>query len=85
MKCIAIKKAEYVSSYKILFTFSDGVKREIGFEGFLKSATHPQTRKYLDISLFKQFKIVEGDIDWNDYELCFPIMDIYEGNIEPFG
>jgi len=22
-----------------------------------------------------------GDIVWNDYELCFPILDLYEGNI----
>jgi hypothetical protein len=23
----------------------------------------------------------DGDIDWNDYELCFPIADIYEGHL----
>ena len=85
MKIIAINKAKYLSLYKIMFTFSDGEKREVDFERYLKSADHPQIKQYLNISLFKQFKIIDGDIDWNDYELCFPIMDLYEGNIEPFG
>ncbi|MCY4524604.1 MAG: DUF2442 domain-containing protein [Halobacteriovoraceae bacterium] len=84
MKIIAIKKAEYVSSYKIMFTFSDDVKREIDFEEYLRTATHPQVKKYLDLKLFKQFEIINGDIDWNDYELCFPIMDLYENKIGSF-
>jgi hypothetical protein len=39
------------------------------------------TRKFLDINEFKKFKIEYGDLVWNDYELCFPIIDLYEDNI----
>jgi hypothetical protein len=38
-------------------------------------------RKYLDKKLFRDFKIEYGDIIWNDYEMCFPIGDLYEGKV----
>lgn len=78
---ISIHKAYYTEDYKIKFIFSDGMEREIDFSGFLKNARNPMTNKYLDIQLFKNFSIEYGDIVWNDYELCFPIWDLYEGKI----
>jgi hypothetical protein len=39
------------------------------------------TRKHLDETLFKKFNIEYGDIVWNDYEMCFPIWDLHEGQI----
>lgn len=78
---IEINKAEYLEDYKIRFEFSDGEQRTIDFTDFLKSAKNPMSRKYLDKKEFKNFKIEFGDILWNDYELCFPIWDLHEGNL----
>ena len=78
---ISIISAEYTGEYKIKLTFSDGVEREIDFGSFLNSAKNPMARKYLDKKLFRNFKIEFGDIIWNDYEMCFPIWDLYEGKI----
>lgn len=78
---IAIENAEYLNDYLIQFTFSDGNIRIIDFANFLKNARNPMTRKYLDKGLFADFSIEFGDITWNDYELCFPIWDLYEGRI----
>ena len=78
---ISIEKAEYLNGYKIALHFSDGVKNIVDFEPFLKSSLNPMTTKFLKIEEFKNFKIEHGDLVWNDYELCFPIWDLYEGNI----
>jgi hypothetical protein len=78
---ISIIKAEYIEGYKIRFFFSDGTERLIDFFNFLHAARNPMTRKYLDLKLFANFSIEYGDIIWNDYEMCFPIWDIYEGKI----
>lgn len=78
---ISIIKAQYSNDYKIKFLFSDGVEKIINFKNFLSSAKNPMTKKYLNSSLFKKFKIKYGDIEWNDYELCFPLWDLHEGNI----
>ena len=78
---IEINKADYLENYKIKLEFSDGKIRTIDFANFLKSAKSPMTKKFLDVTEFKNFKIEYGDIVWNDYEMCFPIWDLHEGNI----
>lgn len=78
---IEIIKAEYLIEYKIQFTFSDQTEKVIDFEPFLTTAKNPMSKKYLDVNLFKAFSISYGDIIWNDYEMCFPIWDLHEGNI----
>lgn len=79
---ISIIKAQYLNDYKIKFIFSDGVEQVINFKNFLSSAKNPMTKKYLNSSLFKKFKIKHGDVEWNDYELCFPLWDLHEGKIQ---
>lgn len=78
---ISIEKAEYKGDYVINLHFSDGVERNIDFSNFLQNAKNPMTKKYLDKELFQSFKIVYGDLIWNDYEMCFPIWDLHEGKI----
>ena len=78
---ISIDKAVYIKDYKISLVFSDGIERVIDFEPFLKKARNPMTRKYLDKEMFQKFTLEHGDIIWNDYEMCFPIWDLYDGKI----
>jgi hypothetical protein len=78
---ISINKAEYVGNFKVSFSFSDGVERTIDFLPFLQDAKNPMSRKYLNETLFKNYSIEYGDIIWNDYEMCFPIWDLHEGQI----
>lgn len=78
---IEINKAEYLGGYKIKFEFSDSEVRIVDFSDLLKSSKNPMTKKFLDQTEFKSFKIEHGDIIWSDYEMCFPIWDLHEGNI----
>ena len=78
---IEINNAEYLSNYKIEILFNDGRKRVIDLNDFLKKAKNPMTRKYLNKNIFKKFKVEFGDLVWGEYEMCFPIRDLYEGKI----
>lgn len=78
---ISIQKAEYEGDYKIYFQFSDGVKQSIDFRHFLENAKNPMTKKYLDKKKFQEYSLEYGDINWNDFEMCFPIWDLHEGKI----
>lgn len=55
----------------------------VNFSDFLKRSLHPY--EYLDLKLFKKFKIVHGNLDWNDFDLCFPVSDLHEGNMDQRG
>lgn len=78
---VDIVRAEYIKDYRISFEFSDNVRQLIDFEPFLKASQNPMTKKYLDKQMFQDFTIEYGDIVWNDYEMCFPIWDLYNGKL----
>jgi hypothetical protein len=75
---IAIVQAEYSGEYKIRLVFNDEKMQIIDFYNFIDSSYNPEITKYKDLELFKQFSITDGDLEWNDYDLCFPIADLYE-------
>ena len=80
-KVINIQKANYIDDYKIHFEFNDGVETTVDFKPFIFSSAHPDIKKYQDQKLFQNFNLDYGEIEWNDYELAFPIYDLYEGRI----
>jgi hypothetical protein len=79
---VSIQKAEYIDNYTIKFKFNDGKEELIDFSTFLMNARTSMTKKYLDKQLFSKFTIEYGDIVWNDYEMCFPIWNLYQGKLE---
>ncbi|MGZ8218094.1 DUF2442 domain-containing protein [Methylomagnum sp.] len=78
---IDIENAKYVGDYRLELSFSDGITRVVDFSSFLGRSSHPDIRKYLNKELFSQFTIENGDLMWGDYDLCFPIADLYDGTI----
>lgn len=78
---ISIVNAELAGDYKLQLQFSDGSVRLIDFFGFLNNSRNPMTKKYLDTQNFNKFSIKYGDLNWNDFELCFPVWDLYQGKI----
>ena len=78
---IEIKTANYIGDFAIRLLFSDGTKRLVDFKPFLETSLHPSIRKYLDENKFKQFEIVDGNLNWNNYDLIFPLEDLYRGEI----
>ena len=78
---IDILEARYLSDYKIQIIFSDGLEKIIDFKMFLSNSLHPDIKKYLDKDVFSQFSVLDGNLNWNDYDLIFPVADLYEGNL----
>lgn len=79
---ISIKKAEYINEYKIALEFNDGKENTIDFKNFIFKSQHPDIKKYKDIDIFKNFNFKYGEIEWNDYELAFPISDLYLDDVK---
>lgn len=79
---IQVASATQVGDYKLRVVFDDGVAQEIDFKPFLSTAVHPDIRTCLDPQRFASFRIEHGDLVWGDYDLCFPIIDLYENRVE---
>jgi hypothetical protein len=80
-KYFEVVEAKYVSGYKLLLTFNDGTVRVVDFGPFLEKARNPDTTDYRDLKKFKDFRIEYGDLIWGDFQMIFPIMDLYHGTI----
>ena len=75
-----VQSARHLGGCRLEITFSDGHVQNVDFEPFLQQA-HPELRKYLSEDEFACFAVEHGNLSWNDYELCFPIEDLYSGNL----
>jgi hypothetical protein len=78
---LSIVTAIFIGDFAIRIFFNDGIFKLVDFKAFLEKSSHPSIKKYLDEDKFKQFKVIEGNLNWNDYELIFPVADLYNGKI----
>ncbi|HKR04508.1 MAG TPA: DUF2442 domain-containing protein [Bacteroidia bacterium] len=77
-----VSDAVYSGNHKIKIFFSDGTQTLIDFNPFLsKKHLHPTLKKYKKESAFKKFEIKHGNLMWNDYEMIFPVEELYQGKI----
>jgi hypothetical protein len=76
-----IDSAKYLSDYAIRLRFSDGNEKLVDFKPFLSKSLHPSITKYLDENKFSKFSLTDGNLNWNDYDMIFPISDLYKGQI----
>jgi len=81
VEVIEVVSAKYIGDYAIRITFNDGKETLVDFKPFLSKSLHPSIREYLDEEKFKQFQIIDGNLNWKNYELVFPVADLYGGKI----
>ena len=80
-KYIDVVGAKYISDYKVRLMFNDKVARIVDFEPFLRRTQHPDLTQYRALKKFKAFRVVDGNLMWGDYEMIFPVWDLYRGEI----
>ena len=78
---VSVVGAYPVGDYSMQLQFSDGHEQTVDFGPFLTASMNPLIRRYLNPDMFMQFRIEDGDLLWGDYELCFPVADLYENRI----
>jgi hypothetical protein len=80
-KVVRIVSAEYLPPYKLRLFFDDGHESLVDFAPFLSKSRHPSVQAYHDRKQFRQFRIEDGFLHWNDFDLVFPMADLYAGVI----
>jgi len=79
---INIISATQTGECRIRLRFDDQSEQEVNFKPFLTQSNHPDIRAYLDPVRFGAFRIEYGELVWGDYDLCFPLIDLYRNQIE---
>lgn len=83
-KVITISKAKYLCDYVLEIEFDDGIIQIVDFAPFLTTSPHPEVKKYLNVLLFKDFIVKNGQLYWNDYDLIFPVTNLYNNDVKPY-
>jgi len=78
---INILSADPDGDYRLRLRFDDGVVQSVDFLPFLSRSHHPDIRRFLDPGRFASFHLEFGELVWGDFDLCFPIMDLYHNRI----
>jgi hypothetical protein len=81
-KTVNVVAALQIDKYCLRLQFDDQTVQYIDFWPFLERSIHPDIRTYLDPERFAKFKVQHGELVWGDYDLCFPVMDLYRNTIE---
>ncbi|TVQ44024.1 MAG: DUF2442 domain-containing protein [Saprospirales bacterium] len=65
--------AKYLSDYVIRIAFNDGNDRIVDFKKILIKITTSYCKEYFDENEFSNFSLRNGNLNWNDYDVIFPI------------
>jgi len=79
---INITSATHSGEYCIRLIFDDNTIQDVDFKPFLIHSHHPDIRAFLNPALFMDFRLEYGELVWGNYDLCFPVIDLYRNTIE---
>jgi hypothetical protein len=78
---IRLDRATLVGELKLRLEFADGKITTVDFGPFLRASRHPDLRRYLKKENFSRFVVEDGQLYWNDFDLIFPLIELYDGKI----
>ena len=76
-----IVNVKHLKSHILETAFSDKTSQIIDFAPFIFSSGHPDLEKYQKESDFLTYDIIDGNLNWDDYTMIFPIEDLHKGHL----
>ena len=81
MSELSVGSAKHLTGHILEIEFNDGHKSVVDFSPFIFSNGHPDYLPYKKIDAFIKFEIVDGNLNWDDYTMIFPVEDLYKNCI----
>ncbi len=81
MSELLVKSAKHVKSHILEVLFSDGHIEYVDFAPFIFSNGHPDYETYKSEGEFLKFDLIDGNLNWDDYTMIFPVEDLYKNKL----
>lgn len=78
---LRVERALTIAPFQLSIFFSNGETVEVDFKTFITTSNKPDIKKFKDQNQFNDFRIENGNLVWGDFEMIFPIYDLYSGTI----
>ncbi|MFV9646106.1 MAG: DUF2442 domain-containing protein [Desulfobacterales bacterium] len=81
MSDLSVKTVVHKIGHILEIEFNDGRKENVDFAPFIFTSNHPDYEKYKSVAEFLKFEIIDGNLNWDDYTMIFPVDDLYRNKI----
>ena len=78
---LKVISTKHHANHQLEIHFNDGHISIVDFAPFIFSVNHPDYEIYKQPAHFLNYKIVDGNLQWGDYTMIFPIMDLYNNTL----
>jgi Protein of unknown function (DUF2442) len=77
IESVEVVSATYLTECKLHIFFSDNTEQTVDFQPFLETTPDRSLKKYLHPEHLQGFKIFNGNLNWNQYDMIFPVDDLH--------
>ncbi|MBJ7556461.1 DUF2442 domain-containing protein [Marinomonas spartinae] len=81
MSELSLVGTRHLTGHILEITFSDGHQSVVDFALFIFSVGHSDYEPYKNVDKFLTFNIEDGNLNWDDYTMVFPVGDLYLNRI----
>ncbi|MEX0730674.1 MAG: DUF2442 domain-containing protein [Aquisalimonadaceae bacterium] len=81
MSELSVKSATHRVGHILEIEFNDGQVTCVDFAPFIFSSGHPDYEPYKSVDTFLGYEIVDGNLNWDDYTMIFPVEDLYHNRL----
>ena len=81
MSELLVNQVSHISGHILEIEFNDGHKSIIDFAPFIFSVGHPDYVPYKNIDRFLQYEVIDGNLNWDDYTMIFPVENLYKNKL----
>ncbi|WP_022943867.1 DUF2442 domain-containing protein [Pseudoalteromonas ruthenica] len=81
MSELSVVNTRHLTGHILEIIFNDGHRSVVDFATFIFSVGHPDYEPYKNVDKFLTFEIEDGNLNWDDYTMIFPVEDLYSNRI----
>lgn len=81
MSNLEVINVEQLDTHTLKITFNDSHISTINFLPYITNNKNEMVRDYIDSKLFNSYELVNGNVNWNDFDLIFAVEDLYKAEI----
>ncbi len=81
MSDLTVGNVSHLAGHILEIEFSDGHKQVVDFAPFIFSNGHPDYDQYKKIDKFLAYEVIDGNLNWDDYTMIFPVEDLYRNTL----
>jgi len=78
---LSIVSAKHIESYILELRFNNKHIQRVDLSSFIFSNRHPDYEQYKNKDMFLNYKLIDGNLNWDDYRMIFTVEDLYKGKI----